>query len=135
MLVHRSKKPRYPIQIPMTSLIDIVLMLLIYFMLTTNFLADEGIRVKLPQANASAPMIQREITVCVDKTGTAYLGDQPVALHDLFKRIQQRMREMEDPLVIIKADRTVCIDKAVAVMDVVKAAGAGRLCLATEKGR
>ena len=119
----------------MTSLIDIVLMLLIYFMLTTNFLADEGIRVKLPQANASAPMIQREITVCVDKTGTAYLGDQPVALHDLFKRIQQRMREMEDPLVIIKADRTVCIDKAVAVMDVVKAAGAGRLCLATEKGR
>ena len=41
MLVHRKKKFRYAIQAPLTSLIDIVFMLLIYFLLTTNFMVDE----------------------------------------------------------------------------------------------
>ena len=52
------KKNRYQIQTPLTSLIDIVFMLLIYFLLTTNFMVDEGIKIKLPQARAAAPQTQ-----------------------------------------------------------------------------
>ena len=68
MLVHRKKRPRYQIQAPLTSLIDIVFMLLIYFLLTTNFMVDEGIKIKLPQARASAPQITEEITVYMPPT-------------------------------------------------------------------
>jgi len=64
MLVHRKKRPRYQIQAPLTSLIDIVFLLLIYFLLTTNFMVDEGIKIKLPQAKASAPQTEQEITIC-----------------------------------------------------------------------
>jgi len=69
MLGKRKTKKRYEIKIPMTALIDIVFLLLIYFLLTTNFLVEEGIKIKLPQAKASAPQTEQEITVFVDKQG------------------------------------------------------------------
>lgn len=133
MLVHRKKRPRYDIQAPLTSLIDIVFMLLIYFLLTTNFMVDEGIKIKLPQAKASAPQVEKEITVFVDRDGSAYLNDRKVPLNILFTKVKDMVGGQKDKLVVIKADRAVIVNKAVKVMDVVKAAGAGRLCLATEK--
>lgn len=128
-----KKRERYTIQAPLTSLIDIVFMLLIYFLLTTNFMVDEGIKVKLPQAKASAPQMQKEITIYVDESGQAYLMDQPVALDQLFTRLKQMIGNDSDRLVVVKSDRRVILNKAVKVMDIAKAAGAGRLCLATEK--
>jgi biopolymer transport protein ExbD len=133
MLVHRKKREHYAIQMPLTSLIDIVFMLLIYFLLTTNFMVDEGIDVKLPQASASKPQTQKEITVYVDAQGQAFIENQPVSLGDLFQRIKELVNGDSDRLVVIKADRNVMLNKAVQVMDVAKAAGAGRLVLATEK--
>ncbi|MDZ7833442.1 MAG: biopolymer transporter ExbD [Desulfobacterales bacterium] len=128
-----KKREPYQIQAPLTSLIDIVFMLLIYFLLTTNFMVDEGIKVKLPQAKASAPQVQKEITIYVDESGQAYLMDQPVALDQLFTRLKNMIGSDENRLVVVKSDRRVILNKAVKVMDIAKAAGAGRLCLATEK--
>ena len=128
-----KKRERYQIQAPLTSLIDIVFMLLIYFLLTTNFMVDEGINIKLPQAKASAPQVQKEITIYVDEAGQAYLMDKPVALDQLFTRLKEMIGNDTDRLVVIKSDRRVILNKAVKVMDIAKAAGAGRLCLATEK--
>jgi len=134
MLVHRSKSPRYSVQLPLTSLIDIVFLLLVYFLLTTNFMVDEGIDVKLPRAEASNPQTQTEITVYVDAEGRAFLDHQQLTLDGLLQQLQKRINGARDRLVVIKADRAVVLEKAVQVMDVVKEAGAGRLCLATEKG-
>jgi biopolymer transport protein ExbD len=133
MAITFQKRKPYEIQAPLTSLIDIVFLLLIYFLLTTNFMVDEGIKVKLPQARASAPQIQQEITVYVDKDGRAFLGDQEVPLDQLFKKLKDMIGNQKDRLVVVKADRSVILNKAVKVMDLAKAAGAERLCLATEK--
>ncbi len=133
MLIHPKKKGRYEIQSPLTSLIDIVFMLLIYFLLTTNFMVEEGIKVKLPQASAAAPQAEKEITLYVDKDGRAFLEKQEVSLNNLFIRLKGEIGGEKDKLVVIKADRAVILNKAVNVMDIAKAAGAGRLCLATEK--
>jgi len=133
MLIHKSKRARYEVQMPLTPLIDIVFLLLIYFLLTTNFMVDEGIKIKLPQAKASAPQVEETITVYVDQQGRAFLGDQEVELSRLFDRLREMIGEQKDKLVVVRADRSVILNRAVKVMDVVKAAGAGRLCLATEK--
>jgi len=134
MLVHRKKRPRYQIQMPLTSLIDIVFLLLIYFMLTTNFIVEEGIKIKLPQANASAPQTRQEITVYVDRDGRAFLLNKRVPEDMLFTKLKEMIGGQKDRLVVVKADRAVVLNKAVKVMDLAKAAGAARLCLATEKG-
>lgn len=133
MSLQPRKRKRYGIQTPLTSLIDIVFLLLIYFLLTTNFLVDEGINIKLPQAKAAAPQIKQEITIYVDKYGTAFLRNKEIPLNDLFIELKNMIGDQKDRLVIIKADRAVILNKAVKVMDLAKAAGAGRLCLATEK--
>jgi biopolymer transport protein ExbD len=133
MLVHRKKKVWYAIQAPLTSLIDIVFLLLIYFLLTTNFMVDEGISVKLPQARASAPVTHEEITVYVDREGRAFIGEIPVPEDRIFSELKAKIGSQTDALVMVKADRLVELNRAVNVMDLAKAAGAGRLCLATEK--
>lgn len=133
MLNRNKRKEAYRVQMPLTSLIDIVFLLLIYFLLTTNFLVEEGIKIKLPQAQASAPQTEEVITVFVDQEGRAYLGSEEVPLSALFDRLKKMIGKAEDKLVVVRADRAVILNKAVKVMDVAKAAGAGRLCLATEK--
>ncbi len=132
MLLKRKRRSVYQIQPPMTALIDIVFMLLIYFLLTTNFMVDEGITIKLPKAKAATPQTQKEITVYVDPEGRAYLMNRQVPEDKLFTQLKE-MIGGRDRLVVIRADRSVILNKAVKVMDIAKAAGAARLCLATEK--
>jgi len=133
MLAHHRKRPRYEVQVPLTSLIDIVFLLLIYFLLTTNFMVEEGIKIKLPQAKAAAPQTEEVLTVYVDQQGRAYLGTEEMSLAKLFERLKEKICRKENKLVVIRADRAVILNKVVKVMDIAKASGAGRLCLATEK--
>ena len=133
MLVHPKRRTRTSVQVPMTSLIDIVFLLLIYFLLTTNFMVEEGIKIKLPQAKASTPQVEEVITIYVDRQGRAFLGTREVSMAALFDGLKEMIGSREDKLVVVRADRAVILNKAVKVMDVAKAAGAGRLCLATEK--
>jgi biopolymer transport protein ExbD len=118
---------------PLTSLIDIVFLLLIYFLLTTNFMVEEGIKIKFPQAKASAPQTEEVITVYVDKLGKAFLGNREVSYARLFDDLRELIKGRKNKLIVVRADRAVILNKAVKVMDIAKAAGAERLCLATEK--
>ena len=96
MPVYRQKRKRLQVEVPLTSLIDIVFLLLIYFLLTTNFMVDEGIKIKLPQAKASAPQTEEVITVYVDQQGRAYLGANEVSYGALFDRLKQMIGHRED---------------------------------------
>ena len=133
MLFPKRERSYYQLQAPLTSLIDIVFLLLIYFLLTTNFMVDEGIQVKLPQADATSPQTEKEITIYVDSSGNVFMDNRAVPLNALFTIVKGKLGEKTGVPVVIKADKSVVLDKAVRVMDVVKAAGADRLVLATEK--
>lgn len=133
MLVHRRRRPRYGVQTPLTSLIDIVFLLLIYFLLTTNFLAEEGIRVQLPQAASVVPQEDRELVVSVSPQGDVFLGAKVLSLEELRDAVKHRLEADPETAVVLKADRTLMLDRVVQVMDTIKAAGAARLRLATER--
>jgi biopolymer transport protein ExbD len=133
MTLTAKRRKRTQVGIPLTPLIDIVFLLLIYFLLTTNFLVEEGINVNLPQAQASSPQVKTEITVCVDRRGKTFLADREVSLGTLFTLVKEQIGSDAERPVVIKADREVVLNAAVRVMDVVRAAGATRLSLATER--
>ena len=133
MRIRPRKRERYQIQMPLTSLIDIVFLLLIYFLLTTNFIVEQGIDVNLPDAEASVPQTRQEITVYIDKAGMVYINDQPVDFNDLFDRLKDRIQADPKQLVVVKADGSIALDRAVQVMDIAQAAGARSLFLGTEK--
>ena len=133
MLFPKRERRYYQLQAPLTSLIDIVFLLLIYFLLTTNFMVDEGIQVKLPQANATAPQIEKEIMIVVDAQGRIFMDHRSITLSALYPKLKEIISGKPSVPVVIRADKSVILDKAVKVMDIAKAAGADRLVLATEK--
>ncbi|MDY6909641.1 MAG: biopolymer transporter ExbD [Thermodesulfobacteriota bacterium] len=135
MLVHRKRRARIGVEAPLTALIDIVFLLLIYFLLTTNFMAEDGIRVQLPQATSQPPAEEEELTVVVDSDGTVFLGSRSVALNELLDALKNRLETAPETGIVVKADRTLVLDRVVQVMDVIRAAGASRLRLATERPR
>jgi biopolymer transport protein ExbD len=133
MIAHFKPRRRATIEMPMTSLIDIVFLLLIYFLLTTNFMVDEAIDLKLPQARSSAPQLQQQIIIFVAQDGRILIGQEEVPQDALYTRIKESVAGRKDAQVVIKADRRVVLNQAVKVMDLAKAAGAAELFLATEK--
>ncbi len=133
MIVHPKRKPIQQVQVPLTSLIDMVFLLLIYFLLTTNFLIEEGISVKLPRANASDPQVAKVLTLVVDREGKVFIGEQEYPQTRLLQELKNKLSTQPERIVVVKADRTVELDKAVRVLNLAKAAGAKMLSLATEK--
>lgn len=133
MIPPAKRKQRKTVTIPMTPLIDIVFLLLIYFLLTTNFLSEEEIHIKLPQAKASASQMKQELTVSVDRSGKVFFKDQEVSLEQLSTTLAEMIDPDADQLVVVKADKDVILNAAVRVMDVAKTAGAARLSLSTER--
>ncbi|MFH1061068.1 MAG: biopolymer transporter ExbD [Pseudomonadota bacterium] len=133
MLIHAKARPRAGVALPLTSLIDIVFLLLVYFLLTTNFMVDEAIDLKLPQARSAAAQMEQQITIYVASDGRILLGQEEVAADRLLVLLKERIAGRKDAQVVIKADRRVMLNQAVKVMDIAKAAGAGQLYLATEK--
>ncbi len=115
-----------------TPLVDVVFLLLIFFMLSTTFIVSPGIRVNLPQAEAEAVRHERQdVRVKIDATGNLYLGDQRVSRDDLEARLQAAGRSDRDTLVIIEADEATAHRHVVEVMDRAKSVGLHRLAIAT----
>jgi len=117
----------------MTPIIDIVFLLLIFFLLTTNFMTQEGINVNLPLAENTAPQTQEEITVYITHEGLAFLKNEQVSDAQLYARLKSLIGDDPQRLVTVKADRQIVLNRVVNVMDIIKSAGAGRLCIATER--
>lgn len=133
MLVHRKKKARYAVQLPLTPLIDIVFLLLIYFLLTTNFIVEENMDLILPKASNTNSVKNQTITVSVYSDGHIHLGGAEVSLDDLSADLKVLLAKSTDSCVTVKVDRTVMFDRVIGVIDAVKAAGTKRISIATEK--
>ncbi len=129
--VRRPKRPE--IQWPLTALIDIVFLLLIYFLLTTNFLTEEGLNVHLPKAKTAAPQQEEPLNVYVKKSGQFFFKGRPVSAAQLLQDLRQELSKAPNRVVMIKADREVTLDKAVKALDLARAAGAKKVFLATEE--
>lgn len=117
----------------MTPMIDIVFLLLIFFLLTTNFIAQEGIDVNLPQAMASNPKQKEEITVYITSQGRVFLGEEELGDDQLFDRLSSLIGDDQDKMVTVRADRQIILNKVIKVMDIAKSCGAASLCIATQR--
>ncbi|WP_456385543.1 ExbD/TolR family protein [Desulfolithobacter sp.] len=132
MIVHPRRRVIQPVQIPMTPLIDMVFLLLIYFLLTSNFLAEEGISVNPPRVKSGAPHVEEVLTITVDREGNAFIDRQEFSRKRLAAELKRCIAASPDRIIVVKADRSVELEKAVRILDLARIAGARRLSLATE---
>ncbi|WP_300671870.1 biopolymer transporter ExbD [Desulfoluna sp.] len=127
-----TKRAQYPIQAPLTALIDMVFMLLIYFLLTMGFMVDEGIGIKLPEAGQASRTMPRDLVVAVTQEGTFFWEGTQVSLFELEQKLTAIPGLTTDTRIVIRADRGTRVNSVVQIMDLAKTVGAASFCLATE---
>ncbi|HPI72044.1 MAG TPA: biopolymer transporter ExbD [bacterium] len=116
------------------SLSDIVLLLLIYFLLTSTYVMQPGIKVKLPKAASGVQEESDKIYISVTRNEQLYLFDQPVGLADLSSRLRPMLQTAPEKTVVIRADKDISLEATIRVIDTAKLAGAEKFLIATEKG-
>ncbi len=119
--------------IDLVSLIDVVFLLLIFFMLTATFTIQSGIKVNLPQAASAEEEVDKKFTVYLTAGGLLYLNEEKIDLEILPQRLKDLMKGGENTL-IVKADKTAAHGKVVRVMDIATTLGVDRLVIAVERG-
>ena len=116
----------------MTPMIDIVFLLLIFFLLTTNFIAQEGINVNLPNAKSTGLQTEKEITIHITREGRVFIKNKEVNEAELYKTLKSLIGNHPGQPLTIRADKDVILDAVVKVMDTAKSSGAEKLFIATE---
>ncbi len=104
----------------MSSLTDIIFLLLIFFMLTSTFVTPNGLNLLLPSSN-SQTMVQGKVSVSITQSLEYYVGQDQVNFDDLRTAIQEAVAATEDPkntTVVLNAEKTVPIDEVVQVMNI-----------------
>jgi biopolymer transport protein ExbD len=125
-------KPRKKIYINITSLIDVIFMMLLFFMITSTFLEQPGIKLELPTARTSANAEPQEYVLTVDKKGELFLNRQPVTLAELEAEIRKVLPKMKDSALVLKADQEITHGLVVRVMDMARRGGVKKLIIGTK---
>jgi len=130
MEFERGKRIR--IHLDIAPLIDIVLLLLIFFMLTSNFIMQPGIKITLPKAKTSKPQKEENIIVFITEDNEIYLNERKISIDELKDALEEKLKTVQKKTVILKADEKINLGLAVQVMDIAKEAKAENLVISTE---
>ncbi|MEW6609057.1 MAG: biopolymer transporter ExbD [bacterium] len=127
-----ERRKRISQHLDIAPLIDIVFLLLIFFMLTANFIMQPGIKITLPQAKTSQPQ-EEVIVVFISEDGQVYVNETQVNIELLEDALRIKLQEVQKKTIVIKADKKIDLGLAVKVMDMAKGAGAEGLTISTKK--
>ena len=114
----------------LAGLADIVLLLLIFFLLTSTFIPQLGIQINLPEASASAPADAEWVQVAISDEGRYYVGHEEVRRENLVDAIRAEAGDDREAL-LLRADKTASIEQFAAVASVAQSLGL-RVSMATE---
>jgi len=114
-------------------LIDIVFLLLIFFMLTAHFITQPGIEITLPAAKTAIPEEIEDIIVFISREDETFLNDRQIDIEDLRPALKAKLEVSQKKTVILKADEKIDLVLAVQVMDIAREAEAEGLVIATEQ--
>lgn len=126
----RRKKPESDLN--MTPLIDMVFLLLIFFILSSHFVSSRGFNIKLPESKHAPSQKQDKNIIFIKKDGEIYLNNEKVQLDNLTENLKASISRSGSRAVVIKADEKVDLGLAVKIMDAAKQAEAQNLIIATQ---
>jgi len=120
-------------EINMTPLIDIMLVLLILFMVTSSMSLESGLDVELPQVKGQTGETEGSaVIISLSGGGELSVQGRKTTLVDLGRAIREALLAEKTGLVILEGDRQANLGNAVEIMDIAKAAGALKFAIAAE---
>ena len=117
--------------INITPLVDVVLVLLVIFMITAPVL-QSGIEVNVPKTRTVKEITEQRLVVTIDHAQQIFLGDEPINIHDLPRRLQESGKDPASQVIYLRADQTVPFGAFASVMDAVKQSGITNVSIVTQ---
>ena len=133
MRLIRRRKTDDEWEINITPMLDVVFIMLIFFIVTASFVHVPGINPLRPLAETAATKDQGNILIGVSSTDQIWMHKQRVALDNLRHRVEAAKIENPESSVVIVADQTASTGIVLDLMDMVNAAGVTRIALAAEQ--
>ncbi len=128
------QEPDRPSQINILPMIDVIFVILIYFIVSSLFLTrSEGLPVNLPSAATTQLQNNDQIVVSLDEQGTLAVDKQPTELKDLQKTVKNLIASKKTSLVVINADKAIEHGQVVDVMDELRQLPEAKLAIAATK--
>ncbi|MDQ2044663.1 biopolymer transporter ExbD [Pseudoalteromonas sp. 20-92] len=118
--------------IDMSPLLDVVFILLIFFIVTTVFVRESGVEVDKPQAVSASRLEQQVIFLAITDTQQVFFDGSQIGVAGVRSSVEQMLKQQQRP-VVIQADKTVPTELLVQVIDEAKLAGAALVNLATKQ--
>jgi len=112
-------------------LIDIVFLLLVFFMLTSTFLVPEAIELELPESSSAQVSDITPIVVSLNPVGQLALNGERIELEQLRAAIEPLIKQNVDAPITLKSDASTQVQQLLQVMDEIRAAGGTDVALAT----
>ncbi|MBW2066055.1 MAG: biopolymer transporter ExbD [Deltaproteobacteria bacterium] len=125
----RDEEPRLGI----APLIDIVFLLLIFFMVTSHFDVASGVRIRLPKVTKRiVESSNSKIILVIDREGSIYLEGKKVGTGALRTRLEDLVKEKGFVQLVLQADKDVRHGRVVEVMDIAKSSGINAVIIAAQ---
>jgi len=116
-----------------SSLTDIVMLLVIFFLLTSQFVIQTGVKVKLPGSKTNEQSEPSRLIVTLTQGGAVYAGKDEVSIDLLPSKLTEMKTVINDDNLIIRADKSVPIDLVIKVIDAAKLVEISKFTIETEK--
>lgn len=132
MKLHERRRPI--VELNMIPLIDIALILVIIFMVLSPILVQSQLTVKLPPAKSGTPSSSEgTVNVQLSKGGAVVIDGTPVKWERLERELTLRLPKSAQKTLLVQADRSVPVERVVAVLDVAKQLGVGKLGIGVQQ--
>ncbi|KAA3609788.1 MAG: biopolymer transporter ExbD [Calditrichaeota bacterium] len=112
----KSKK----LTLNLTSLIDVLFILIIFFAVSSTFLEQPGIELKLPEAESSESFTTQKIILYIDKDNNLFLNDQLISENTMISEINNLGKLTEEGSIVLKADKEVDHGEIIKIMDMLR---------------
>jgi biopolymer transport protein ExbD len=116
-----------------SPLTDIVMLLLIFFLLTSQFVIQTGVKVKLPGSKTNEQTASSQLIVTLTSAGGIFAGKDEVTIEELPARLALMKGEGKEQNLVIRADKSVPVELVIKVIDAAKATNIDKFTIQTEK--
>ena len=133
MRLGRRQHKQEEAQIDLTSMLDIVFIMLIFFIVTSSFVREAGVEVNRPQASNVVSQKEAGIFVAITSANDIYIDKRVVDAERVQATLEHLLLDKPDASLVIQADEHAYSGTVVKVMDAAKGAGVKNIALAAEK--
>ncbi len=121
-------------EINMTPMLDVVFIMLIFFIVTTSFVKEAGIDVNRPEAATAVKKERANILVAISDQGEIWINKRQIDVRAVQANIERLKAENPQGSVVIQADKKATTETLIKVMDASRAAGVFDVSIAAQEG-